>query len=307
MKIIKRNENGFVLILSMVWLLAMTFAIAAIMFSVRQTNQSERNWIEMDECFFYAQSVLGRVRISIEEDFKDYLLRRNGNISAMRDWYTEIKLGEKYVLNESNTDDSGLDYPTQWKEGRYICKFDDKHISNGDATVDLLIKVKCDLGVSSRIFEEHFRVELTSNPFDYAYFINNKGWMYGSSISLNGDVRANGDFEFKYNPTVNGDVYASWNYERSGVRGDVIGAYKSDSRSNYDSRWLRYRGDGKLHVRDMAAIGDIEPGENTSLIIERMDVCRLMKVRSRWQCLTSENSIITSKKVRLRPLMAGRI
>ncbi len=40
--------------------------------------------------------------------------------------------------------------------------------------------------------------------FDYAYFVNNWGWIYGSSIEVYGNVRANGTFSFKYNPIING-------------------------------------------------------------------------------------------------------
>jgi cytoskeletal protein CcmA (bactofilin family) len=47
-----------------------------------------------------------------------------------------------------------------------------------------------------------------SPVFDYAYFINNWGWFYGSSINANGDVRSNGDFDIRYNPRVNGHIYA---------------------------------------------------------------------------------------------------
>lgn len=41
--------------------------------------------------------------------------------------------------------------------------------------------------------------------FDYSYFINHWGWLYGNSIVANGNVRANGQFDFGgYGPTMNG-------------------------------------------------------------------------------------------------------
>jgi hypothetical protein len=52
-------------------------------------------------------------------------------------------------------------------------------------------------------------VEYPFNVFDYAYFINNWGWMYGSSITCNGDVRSNGNFDFSGPPKINGSIYAS--------------------------------------------------------------------------------------------------
>lgn len=54
-----------------------------------------------------------------------------------------------------------------------------------------------------------------SQVFDYAYFVNNYGWMDGfdqNNLIVNGDMRANGDFKFTNGaPTVNGSVYASAN------------------------------------------------------------------------------------------------
>ncbi len=44
-----------------------------------------------------------------------------------------------------------------------------------------------------------------SRVFDYGYFINNWGWLYGSSIVCNGNVRSNGQFDAAgYRPWVNG-------------------------------------------------------------------------------------------------------
>ena len=55
-----------------------------------------------------------------------------------------------------------------------------------------------------------------SKVFDYEYFLNNWGWWWGSSITGNGDNRANWDFDFKYNPTVNGAVLANGQIESNG-------------------------------------------------------------------------------------------
>lgn len=54
-----------------------------------------------------------------------------------------------------------------------------------------------------------------SQVFDYTYFINNYGWMDGfnqSDLIVNGDMRANGNFDFlNGTPTVNGTVIAANN------------------------------------------------------------------------------------------------
>ena len=54
-----------------------------------------------------------------------------------------------------------------------------------------------------------------SGVFDYTYFVNNYGWMDGfqpSWLVVNGDMRANGDFNFTNgDPTVNGSAIACQN------------------------------------------------------------------------------------------------
>jgi hypothetical protein len=60
----------------------------------------------------------------------------------------------------------------------------------------------------------HFQLA-RSQVFDYAYFINNYGWMDGfnqTDLIVNGDMRANGNFDFlNGTPTVNGTVIAANN------------------------------------------------------------------------------------------------
>jgi Tfp pilus assembly protein PilX len=73
-----------------------------------------------------------------------------------------------------------------------------------------------------------------SRVFDYSYFINNYGWFYGGSITSQGDVRSNGDFSFKYNPTVNGDAYGSVN-PALGAAGSISGTNLNQTISQYRS------------------------------------------------------------------------
>ncbi|MBN1417182.1 MAG: hypothetical protein JXP34_00300, partial [Planctomycetes bacterium] len=45
----------------------------------------------------------------------------------------------------------------------------------------------------------------SSQVFDYSYFINHWGWFFGDTITSNGSVRANGQFDFgNYRSTING-------------------------------------------------------------------------------------------------------
>ena len=113
-----------------------------------------------------------------------------------------------------------------------------------------------------------------SSIFDYVYFINNFGWFWGGTISAHGDVRANGDFSFKYNPLLNGDAYASINPD-VGASGSVIDGgfhswdldtYRNNAQSQWRPTWpeFSYGYDGQSDVfeeqdiLEMPYLGDFE-------------------------------------------------
>ncbi len=83
-------------------------------------------------------------------------------------------------------------------------------------------------------YDAHARVERTvrvglesGSVFDYGYFINNWGWFYASSITANGNVRSNGQFDAGgYRPTINGiPRYRDINIQENGgsVNVDLLG------------------------------------------------------------------------------------
>ncbi len=67
-----------------------------------------------------------------------------------------------------------------------------------------------------------------SAVFNYGYFINNWGWFYGDTITTNGNVRSNGQFDAAgYKPTLNGSpMYDSVAW--SGSAANLIG-YQDDN------------------------------------------------------------------------------
>lgn len=73
-----------------------------------------------------------------------------------------------------------------------------------------------DEGEPRKVVDVTARFELQrSRVFDYTYFANNYGWMYGfneNNLIINGDVRANGNFEFTGgSPRINGTIVGSHN------------------------------------------------------------------------------------------------
>ncbi len=67
-----------------------------------------------------------------------------------------------------------------------------------------------------------------SDVFDYAYFINNWGWLYGNSIYCNGNARSNGQFDAGgYKPTITGQTIYD-GLEWNGAKANLIG-YQDDN------------------------------------------------------------------------------
>jgi hypothetical protein len=84
-----------------------------------------------------------------------------------------------------------------------------------------------------RTVERVVRFGLGQAPvFDYVYFANNFGWMYGSTLYLYGNMGANGDLNFSGDPKVDGNLFAAKNTE-IGADGIINGNAVHDSISQY--------------------------------------------------------------------------
>ena len=80
--------------------------------------------------------------------------------------------------------------------------------SNSPANV-FLITASAKVNNKVRTVQTLVTIRPVSEVFDYEYFLNNWGWWWGNTITGNGGQRSNWDFDFKYNPTVNGQIYAA--------------------------------------------------------------------------------------------------
>ncbi len=88
---------------------------------------------------------------------------------------------------------------------------------------------------ASRQMERVVRFGLGQSPvFDYVYFANNFGWMYGSSLYLYGNMGANGNLNFLGNPKVDGNLFAARN-PLIGADGVVMGTALHDSVAQYQN------------------------------------------------------------------------
>jgi len=79
----------------------------------------------------------------------------------------------------------------------------------GQPSGAFIITASAQVNQKVRTLQAQITVRPVSNVFDYEYFLNNWGWWWGWQITGNGGQRANWDFDFQDNPTVNGAIYAA--------------------------------------------------------------------------------------------------
>jgi len=77
-----------------------------------------------------------------------------------------------------------------------------------------------------------FSVVANNKIYDFAYFANNYGWMYGGTIYIHGSMGSNGNLGFQSGPTVNGLLYAAIN-PAIGANGTISGTANYQNLVNY--------------------------------------------------------------------------
>jgi len=82
---------------------------------------------------------------------------------------------------------------------------------------DYLVIASAKVGDKVRTVQASITRNPPSKTFDYEYFLNNWGWWWGSTIYGNGGNRANWDFDFRDNPTVNGEILANGHIAQNGT------------------------------------------------------------------------------------------
>jgi hypothetical protein len=152
---------------------------------------------------------------------------------VLRDLWRPFKVAQSFTDIDTRTAGSGTGSPTVSMAGevtgigRYAAGVISATAPNNDpflrrvvvrsvAWIDSNGNGQLDAGETQKIVDVVANYQLLrSKVFDYAYFVNNYGWMDGFQptwMYVNGDMRANGNFDFlNGSPTVNGSVYASQN------------------------------------------------------------------------------------------------
>jgi hypothetical protein len=217
-----KGKSGMALMMVLILTSILLIVSVPLMYMARTATRMPERWRNYDQCFLYAASAMEQAKWSIQQVFQAY--------------YTAAPLPKnimKFTWFDTHTTNS-IGSP-----GSYSAPYGQPYPNDSNAVItvtikgvrqaplggrDVILNVECRYNGIVRQIEEVVRYDrVQSGVFDYAYFINNFGWFWGDSITAEGDIRANGNFSFGgYNPTVNGDPYASINPD-NGANGQING------------------------------------------------------------------------------------
>ena len=232
-------RHGFILPTAICLLFVCSLAIAAVLSYVSFTTRMTAVHLGNSACRFAAQSAIESAKSDIYRAFYSYSgsTARVGLMSGNAfSWFDSYSSGSPSTIGSGNvvtlpasTNINGCSVtPVIHHSAR---------IANQPAAVVTIraTATRSNPGGTQSVstVEERIRFALMrSRVFDNAYFVNNYGWFQGSSITANGDVRANGNLYLDSGCTVNGHAYAARNLELN-VIGSIENTGKMQSLSTY--------------------------------------------------------------------------
>lgn len=195
------NESGSALLMTTVFSGILLIMITGILsLSTQRVRDEYRRW-NWTEAYYHAENALGWAAQKIAD---------GNNAAAGADFLGNYSADQRTI---------NLKYLNQRKlmKGRSLENVWVTIANHPNGVKDLfLVTVSCKVGEKVRTLQGDIRKNPPSEVFDYEYFLNNWGWWWGSSITGNGDNRSNWDFDFRYNPKVNGDVRANGSITENG-------------------------------------------------------------------------------------------
>jgi len=183
----KLGDKGSVLIMVMTFVLILTVAVTGLTSLCRYHQQKETFRANRMDAFYTAENAL--------LEGTQYLADQITNPSAVIGIYSKGDASHPLIM--PYTLDSKVQYCSMRIEPDPMGVQDNFRIT-ATATI----------GGETRNVRALVRWHPPSIVFDYEYFLNNWGWWWGSGITGYGDQRTNWDFDFKDNPTVNGNIFA---------------------------------------------------------------------------------------------------
>ncbi len=220
-------RRGFVLIVALTMALAVALVVSAVAGYVSHAARQTRIFLAKDRCRFAAQSAIEQAKVEIQAGFSAYVgmsgtgVRIDPRQAEIYNWFDAVSADRRTIgVSDAKHSPVTLHDPTNLINGCVV------RIAIGLAVVhDVNTPVAEVPVVATGIFTYPDGLEVCatvqericfatgqSQVFNYAYFVNNYGWMDGSTITINGDMRANGDVSLTAS-TINGRIYAAANSE----------------------------------------------------------------------------------------------
>ena len=232
-------RRGFILPVTVFLLSLATVVVTTTAYFVTNAARQSRIHLARTRCRLAAQAAIEQAKNEIQERFSTYVSKQgvavklNNKSAEVYNWFDEISsdhrtIGKTYKECAPLTlvdPPNGINGCTiNVGIGKYIV-----HEANSSLAIIPLVATATymvdKLPVRITIQERVVFGTGQSKVFDYAYFVNNYGWMNGSNknIIINGDMRANGNVSLS-DAIVNGFIYAAANDEL-----DVAGTVKLSS------------------------------------------------------------------------------
>ena len=225
------RRDGVVLATVLVGMAVALIILVSFLTMASNSVQMVRRWRTGDQLMLTAQSALEKAKVDILVNFTNYAGSAANYLTAFN-WFNtwnSSSLGQSYVYSAPQA----VTY-----SNATITITITSVINSGWLIRDVVLQCRASSPSAGRLVrgvQETVRYQMGRSPiFNHAYFINNFGWLYGSGITVQGDVRANGNFAFQSGPHINGDVFASSNSALSAV-GTITGSWSPDSLTSYRS------------------------------------------------------------------------
>ena len=245
---IRRPRGGFVLPMTMVFVLVAALIVAAVSGYVATAARFTRAAVLRDRCRFAAQSAIEQAKLDVQEGFSRFI---SDNFSSVQiaprkarafNWFDTVSADRRTVGSPMPARIFGDDpMPLTVGGCRVWVGVGDAVEHEPDdaiAVVPMIATAECDApgGQTVRVTLSEWVVFGTeqSKVFDNAYFVNNYGWMSGNFV-INGEFRANGNVSLKNNAVVNGFIYAAPNSEIGAVGSVTISSSSIYNQSKYRS------------------------------------------------------------------------
>ena len=242
-------RGGFALPAALVFTACALILLGATFGYVSHAARETRVFIAKDRCRLAAQSAIEQAKNEIQAGFKAFVgvgtaVKVDPKQATSYNWFDKVSADRK-TIGVGTKKTVTLQSPVVFGAGTSACTVYvgiGRHIEHetNDAVAELPIVATGvytypdGLRVTATIQERVYFATGQSEVFNYAYFVNNYGWMNGSSITINGDMRANGNVSLT-GSTVNGFVYAAKNDEVGAAGTVTTSSAKIKGQSSYRS------------------------------------------------------------------------